>query len=77
MKWYTVSEYNPPISTECLIRTINTMYYIARLESIENPDTWISDYFCEKCESCHYEKIHNVTHFAFIEPTPIMDISYE
>jgi len=70
MKWYRITEFNAPISTECLIRTENSAYYVARLESIETPDVWIHDYHCTKCESCHYEEIYGVTHFALIEPTP-------
>lgn len=71
MKWYKIKEYNPPISTECLIRTSNTMYYVARLEDVENPEKWINDYYCDKCESSYYEYIYNVTHFSLIEPTSI------
>lgn len=71
MKWYKITEFNPPISTQCLISTINTMYYVARLESTDTPDVWLSHYFCNDCGVSDYYKINNVTHFALIEPTQI------
>lgn len=73
MKWYSVKEYYPPISTECLIRTENSYFYVARLETFETPNVWIHDYDCEECKDSSYESIYGVTHFCLIEPAQIGD----
>ena len=71
MKWYSVKQFSPPISTYCLIFTENNYTYVARLESKDTPDVWIHDYHCEECENSAYENICGVTHFAIIEPVEI------
>lgn len=68
MKWFSLKKYSPPISTYCLIFTENNYSYVARLESKDDPDTWIHDYHCHECQNCSYEKIYGVTHFCIIEP---------
>lgn len=71
MKWYSIEEYMPPSSMECLIFTENNCVYVARLESKNTPRVWIHDYDCNSCESSSHEEIFGVTHFALIETIPI------
>ena len=71
MKWYSVKQFMPPISTYCIIFTENNDIYIARLENKEDPSEWIHEIDCEECESLSYTKIYGVTHFCVIEPVPV------
>ncbi len=71
MKWYSVKEYYPPISTICLIRTEINFYFVARLKNIDTPDTWIYDFYCNECVNRHLREIYGITHFCLIEPVPI------
>jgi hypothetical protein len=73
MKWYSVKKYKPMTSTTCLIFTENNICYAARLESIDTPDVWIHDYYCEDCQESSYEKIYGVTHFCVPDPVEIDD----
>jgi len=71
MKWYSIKKYRPPISTYCLIFTENNYTEVARLESKENPNIWIKDYDCGKCQESAYEKIYGVSHFCIPDPVEI------